>query len=187
MTAPTIGQQPGPARSRRLFFALWPDRTALRALEALRCQQLPAQAGRTVHSADLHITLLFLGAVPEARLPALCAAAARVRARPLSLRFNALECWQGGRICAAVAVPNAAAEALHRQLRALAEGLGVVLERRPFVPHITLARHLPRSLVAGLRRLSPVPVSAARFCLAESRPARTGSSRYAVLHSWPLR
>lgn len=179
MTTPTIGQQPGPAIPRRLFFALWPDRTARRALQA--------RAGRTVHAADLHVTLLFLGAVPEARLPALFAAAAIVRARPLALRFDALECWQGGRICVAVAAPNAAAQALHRQLRALAQGLGLAVERRPFVPHITLARNLSRPLAAGLRRpLSPVRVSATHFCLAESRATPAGKSRYTVLRSWPL-
>ena len=183
----TTGQPRDPARLRRLFFAVWPDGAARRALEARRRQLLPAPADRTVRVEDLHITLLFLGAVPEARLPALRAGAAALRGRPLMLRFDALEYWQGGRVCALVAAPSATAQALHRQLRALAQGLGLAVERRPLVPHVTLARNLRRRPARALSgSLAPLRIRAAQFCLAESLAAPRGGSRYIVRDRWPL-
>ena len=58
----------------RLFCALWPDAATRAALENARSALFPL-SGRPVEAANLHVTLVFLGAVDAARLPALIALA----------------------------------------------------------------------------------------------------------------
>lgn len=151
---------------------------------------------------DLHVTLCFLGAVAEPELAALCERAGDINAAAFELSFQRLELWHQARILAATVehVPGAAAE-LARALAAAAGELGLVLERRPWRPHITLARGVPLPRAAApaagsgdaALRLLPLTLPAGRFYLAESQGVeaqgcgRTEAARYARLASWPLR
>ena len=53
---------------------------------ATQAQPVPAE--------NLHATLCFIGAVAPEKLDACCAAAARLRGRPASCDFDALEYWE---------------------------------------------------------------------------------------------
>jgi 2'-5' RNA ligase len=128
--------------TRRLFIALWPAAPARRALcDWLHGWTWPAQAA-VVDPARLHLTLHFLGALPEPRLAALREALA-VPARgmaPFDLRFDRLEHWPHGLV---VLGPSEAPEplrALHAGLADTLRALQWPLEARPFRPHVTLAR-----------------------------------------------
>ena len=178
---------PGDGRgspSRRLFFALWPDE-ALRA-EAASCaaRLVPRGAGRALRPDQLHITLVFLGAVSEARLPEVHAAAAAVEGAPIALELDQLEHWRRPQVlCLAASVVPPPLAALVEALRAALTERALPTESRPYRPHLTLARKIARfEPVAAVVALS---WRANSFALVESR-SDTAGSRYVPLASWSL-
>lgn len=130
----------------RLFIALnLPSEVRGRVYEAaapLRALDLPV---RWVDPAQIHLTLKFLGDVPERDVPSVgaCVAAVARRHEPFSFRigglggFPSLErprvLWVGVR---APAVLGALQSALEGELAAL----GFPRDDRPFRPHLTLGR-----------------------------------------------
>lgn len=124
---------------RRCFIALAPDDQARRHLAGL---SLHANA-RRVASADLHLTLAFLGGLDASQAQAL-ARTLDLLARPLpSLAFSGIELWPGARrprvAVATFALPDALAQlldALHPFLMAMQ----LPIDSRPFRAHVTLAR-----------------------------------------------
>jgi len=168
---------------RRVFFALVPGAEARRALDALARQHAPARA-RRVPAADLHLTLLFLGNVPESELPRLCAAAALIAAPPFAVVLDRLERWRGGLLCATgTAGPEVLA--LQQQLVRGVQDAGFTVDTRPFRAHATLARDLPPAAGRVDEPIEPVRLPVGSFCLMESREQADGG-RYSVLAQWRL-
>jgi len=189
--------------TRRLFFALWPppgwSERPLAAAQALLDGR--AMTGRAVASADVHVTLCFLGAVEEAVVAALCECAAALQESAFELEFEGLELWPRSRVLVAASsrVPAAATElarALHRQAR----GLGLQPAEQPLRPHLTLMRGVaspqhscahPPSLMLPLS--PPLRLASGRFYLAQSQELEGATAtasqapRYLRLGSWPLR
>lgn len=173
---------------RRLFFALVPGIGARTALHALARQHAPARA-RHVPVADLHLTLLFLGNVPESALPQLRAAAGAIAAPPFSVVLDRLERWRGGLLCATgTAGPEVLA--LHQQLVHGVQDAGFTVDTRPFRAHATLVRDLPRAAGRVDEPIEPVRLQVDSFCLMESREMesreRAEGGRYSVLAQWRL-
>jgi 2'-5' RNA ligase len=112
-----------------------------------------------------------------------------VRSGTLTLRFDRIEFWREPRVLVATAQPIPAGLALAQSLQRCASDLGLAPDRKPWRPHVTLARSvLPKLLPAdfqGEQALpNPVTLTVSSFVLAESlvgAPAR----RYAQLASWP--
>ncbi|MGH8327142.1 MAG: RNA 2',3'-cyclic phosphodiesterase, partial [Steroidobacteraceae bacterium] len=164
-----------PERARRLFFALWPDEAMRRAMieatrdvvQARRGSD-PACGGRPVPAASLHVTLAFLGAVPQRRLQALAQVAQTVAETlrstragedapgcPLELTFDHLEHWPAARLlCALPAAPPARTVALARSLQARLTASGFAPDLKPFRPHVTVVRKV--SCPSPLTKMSPV-------------------------------
>lgn len=97
------------------------------------------QTAQPVPEQDLHLTLLFIGPIPAARLESLGEALA-LEAPAFDLTIDAIERWHAG---LTVAVPSAVPDALRqRQLRVAqaVKQLGLPLDERPHRPHVTLAR-----------------------------------------------
>ncbi len=93
-----------------------------------------------VQPARLHITLHFIGSVPQDRLPELIAGL-KVPFKPFDLKLNQPELWrQGLAVLGADATP-ARLMRLHGLLREALQRLELPTEAREFRPHITLARH----------------------------------------------
>src|SRR5512134_1178233 len=90
-------REPRPAQrppSARVFFALWPD-PPVRAALYRHGQALHREVGGKLTRADsVHLTLLFLGNVPEASVPALLGAAEGVRFAPFAMRIDTAKCWR---------------------------------------------------------------------------------------------
>jgi 2'-5' RNA ligase len=128
-----------PARSARLFIALWPCAALQDALAAWR-RHWQWNAGATIVPTErLHLTLHFLGAVPRERLPAL-REALRLPFAPFELALGRPALWPGG---VAVIEP----EPLPARLRQLQSALGEAVQSlalptgtRAFRPHLTMAR-----------------------------------------------
>jgi 2'-5' RNA ligase len=151
-----------PSRSLRLFVALDPPDAVRRRLAAIQ-GELRGAAGRSadevrwVRVEDVHLTLQFLGAVPEERLPAVTAAVAAVAAAspqqlhlevrgagafPSARRARVL--WAG--VTGEVAPLASVATELGRQLAPL----GFPPEERAFSPHLTLGRSRDQRGLPGL-------------------------------------
>ncbi len=157
-----------------------------------------ALPGRWLDPADWHVTLCFLGAVPERLLAPLHAQAAQIEAPAFALQFQRAEYWREARVIAALAPAPATALQLASALRERARGLGLEPDDKPLRPHVTLARGVslpPRQQVAGheahgeLRvnmSLQNISLQATEFHLAESR-TRPAAARYTSLARWPLR
>jgi len=155
-----------------------------------------ASGGRPVPATNLHVTLAFLGSVPEQRLGELAEIARRAAAGgSLELAFDHLEYWRAVQmLCAlpAESPPPMVALAHGLQEGLAASGFVPDAERRSspgtkatrrFRPHVTLARGVSR--VSGAMAIGPVTWSFADFVLVGSRMLPEGSS-YTVLESFPL-
>ena len=165
----------------RLFVAVWPPEEVLDQVAAL---DRPAVAGLRWTTRDQwHVTLRFLGQVPEAdpvveALAALDLSPAHAVLGPAVDRF-------GRRI---VHVPVGGLDAVAAGVVGATAGLGRPPDDRQFHGHITLAIVTGRARV-DLRPLSVTTVSAEwrvdAICLAESRLSPAGA-RYEVLERLPL-
>ena len=147
----------------RLFFALTfspAARAGLRqAQERLRAF---APGARYPGEEALHLTLAFLGEVPEPRASQLGELLAALPAPPLALRFSQAGAFSQGEGSLWALFPEEcpALFALQGELAARLEGAGFPLPRRPFRPHVTLARRVafPGPAPRG-RDLLPRPLS----------------------------
>lgn len=170
-----------PDRSLRLFFALpCPPPLAERIGRWRDDRPLP---GRQVATANLHLTLAFLGQDPSARLEALLDMAAAIEAAPFDLRLDRLLRWRNGILLLAPSQPPGALLRLRRALRSGLAELELPVETRPFSPHLTLARD-----VAPLEDVPPPPTfvwQVDHFSLFCSQNDAAGV-RYRTLGRWAL-
>ncbi|MBS3935926.1 MAG: RNA 2',3'-cyclic phosphodiesterase [Sulfuritalea sp.] len=169
---------------RRVFFALWPPAETLSALDAVATETVRRCGGRRTRRDALHLTLAFIGVVTSARLDALRNVAGRVRAEPFSFVLDRLGCWPRNRIVwtGCGAAPSAQNRLCATLAARLAEA-GFIIDRRPFVPHVTLVRDARCDRLP--ERTSPIPWRVGDFVLAESLLQPAGA-RYRLLGRWPL-
>lgn len=176
--------KPPEGKRRRLFFALWPDAVARRSVRRARRALRPHLAeGRWVPESNWHITLAFLGSVPDALLAELCRRAAAVAPVEGELLLDRLEHWPRPRVlCLTSAVTPAPLIALADSLAEAALGMDIPVEERPYRAHLTLVRAL-RRLPVELPGLSPVSWAFGGFTLVESAHEADGPA-YRVLARW---
>ncbi|AAU90486.1 putative 2'-5' RNA ligase [Methylococcus capsulatus str. Bath] len=158
----------------RLFFALWPDAGVRETLGRLVRSLRRTVKGRWVEPDKLHLTLAFLGAVPAERLPELTAMTGDLDLPPFELALDRLEYWQRNRVLClgASATPPLLIE-LVGILNSKLGRAGFPVERRPFRPHLTLARKAEAAWSAMPLKTSVTwPVD--RVTLVESRLSRAG-------------
>jgi 2'-5' RNA ligase len=149
--------------------------------------------GRATRRDTIHLTLAFLGNVPEVRLPELSAAARQVRAEPFGIHIDRLGFWSHNHLLwAGCRRPVASLGELSGQLRlALARaGFRVGGEGRDFIPHVTLVRHVPEAGAPSENRPLPpiaaLPWHCGNFVLVRSTLAASGPT-YRVIDAFPLR
>jgi 2'-5' RNA ligase len=128
-----------PPASLRLFLALWPTAGMVETLQAHALAWSWTAQARATRPERLHVTLHFLGAVADARLPAL-RATLPVPWSGCTLVLDRAQVWAGGMaVVEAGTVPPELA-ALHGALAARLAVLGLPVEARRWRPHVTLAR-----------------------------------------------
>ncbi|MGQ9366370.1 RNA 2',3'-cyclic phosphodiesterase [Azospirillum sp. ST 5-10] len=143
---------------------------------------------------NLHLTLRFIGEVPDDRLHDIDAALATVEAPAFDVVLDGVGVFGSGRNARVLWAGVERNEALgHLQAKvesALVRG-GLPRDERKFSPHVTLARlkEAPRERIGrfleerGLFRAGPVPVD--HFTLFRSHLGRTGAV-YEALRDYPL-
>lgn len=174
---------------RRLFLALYPslaERQQLLATVAGHAPDLLADRVRPVPVENLHMTLVFLGAVTETVRDCVEQVAATIDSPAISVTLDRLGYWPRKRMLWAIPDPATVPAALLHLVAALRDGLSacaVELEQRDYRPHVTLARRL-----AHAPRCGPFPAVEWRFrqfALMESVSTSVGV-RYPVLQTWAL-
>jgi 2'-5' RNA ligase len=133
----------------RLFVALDLDDDARREIATLQQRVLKAlEAERSVKMVDparIHLTLAFLGEIAGPAVPSIAdTLSANIDVHPFVAEFRGLGVFppRGAPRVLWLGVEDGADEIVkvQREVADRVEGLGVVLEQRPFHPHLTLAR-----------------------------------------------
>jgi RNA 2',3'-cyclic 3'-phosphodiesterase len=175
-----------------LFFALWPDHALQVALADATESVVLASGGRPMPPENFHLTLAFVGSVPESSVAKVEAVghqvAAELERSPVQLALDAIEYWKKAKVvCATASAPRGAgvrlADALATALKSRLTAAGFTPDLKPFRAHVTLARKVPRR--CGDHTIQSVLWSFKEFVLVESRTEAEGSV-YRVLESFPL-
>lgn len=157
--------------TKRLFFALWPNATAVAQLADLQ-KSLPI-VGRLVAPSHLHITLAFIGDADPPYADCLRRAAESVTFEPFTLVFDRLGYFHKPQILwlGPSEIPAALNKLYERLTRELA-GCGFESDSRGFKPHISLAR---KSRGLSDQKFVPLQCTINSFTLVQSRPTNTGA------------
>ncbi|HLS50861.1 MAG TPA: RNA 2',3'-cyclic phosphodiesterase [Burkholderiaceae bacterium] len=167
------------AANTRLFFALWPDASAAKQLQA----QQQGLNGKKAARDDFHLTLHFLGEQPTELLPKIIEAG-RSLTFSESLSFNFYGFFTHGKIVwAGLAEIPRALFVLHADLAAQLRNIPLKWRQEPyFIPHITLARKADRP---SNHHFEPITSERLQFCLARSKANThqfgSGEPRYEIL------
>ncbi|TAM76664.1 RNA 2',3'-cyclic phosphodiesterase [bacterium] len=175
----------------RLFVAAWADEAVrARALDAEAALRARGLALRFYAPDQLHATMTFLGTVNQGcvgEIERACASVAaaqasfdlvidRVGGFPSERRANVLWLGAGGE--------DAPFRAAARTLRERLADLGIALDEKEALPHVTIARaKIPVQLTA--LDVSPVRWAVREITLVESTTLPSGA-RYATLGTWRL-
>jgi 2'-5' RNA ligase len=163
----------------RLFFALWPDPHVARQLTETARQLNLESRGQPVNPTNYHVTLAFVGEVPDARLAVLQQIGRSLRASRFTFTCDAIEFWLESRVV--VAAARAAPPGLLDIWTKLNDAIGLPRER--LRAHVTLARKVTQAPVP--QAMSPVEWRATNFSLIHSDTGGVVSA-YTVLDTWPL-
>jgi RNA 2',3'-cyclic 3'-phosphodiesterase len=173
--------------NRRLFFALWPT-DAVRAQLAAAAQP-HAALGRVIPARNLHVTVVFLGAVAAQRVAGVQETASVVQKLTFDGKFllhlDAMEIWRRSNlICLTAKQAPPQLLTLVERLRAGLRERGFGLrEHETFRPHVTLVRDIARA--AAVAAVAPVQWPVDSLALVESKVGQRGSE-YTVLEEWRL-
>ena len=131
----------------RTFLALDLENATLDHLAQVQADLCQGQSNvRPVERENHHLTLIFLGDVPDEMLSQVCdlAAGAAATVKPFEFQVRGIECVPSlgplRMIWAGVEDATGCLAELAENLRAALAGLGLHEETRSFRPHITLAR-----------------------------------------------
>lgn len=177
----------------RLFVALALPEAVRERLVALQ-PSVSMRGARWVPPAHLHLTLRFLGETPDVQVPPLLARLGRVVASPFALDLKGVGVFPHParpQVLWAGLLPSEPLAALAMQVEAAVEAAGYAPERKPFHPHITLARlnHPERARVVAFlaqhQDFEAGPFTVSDFRLYASTLHPTGAV-YAPLATFPL-
>ena len=183
---PTAPARRSDSASLRAFFAVWPDAAASVALRALADDVANRMSGRAAQASNLHLTIAFVGEIPEVRADLLSSIGVQAAAdtAPFVLRLDRVATFRGsGIVWAGTTSTPPAIETLARLVR---EGLALqrfAVEDRAFHPHVTLARRCRRWEELAIS--PPIEWTVTRLVLNVSLLS-SGPPRYPELGAWPL-
>jgi RNA 2',3'-cyclic 3'-phosphodiesterase len=183
---------PQAAGTERVFLALELDAAGRAELIAWQQAHLRQKRMRLVPPAQLHLTLWFFGELGAPAIEALLPALEAVPKPPaLPTRIMGFGGFPSARhatiLVAKVLDSEGEVNRLHGACSATIVGLGHAAERRPFVPHITVARLAKADDVAPYLRdpSSLAPFRLDRLTLMRSTLTERGA-QYSPIASWAL-
>ena len=166
--------------------------------DALSAAQAGMPAGREVPYENLHVTLAFLGGLPEPVVEEAHHALAAIRTPGFTLRVEGLGMFGGSRprVLFAEIAAEPGLTRLHRKVQRAVRQAGIGLARQRFHPHVTLARFgndglrgedaaEMQAFVARRVGLRAGPFAVDHFVLYRSHLGRAGAV-YEPLAEYPL-
>lgn len=181
----------------RLFVSVQPPAEALEALNAElgRARAVAPPGLRWTRPEQWHLTLAFLGDVPDDEVPTLTdALAAVVGDAPMSLRLAGGGCFGTRVLWVGLAGDVHALRTLAADLSGAAIGCGIALEDQSFRPHLTLARAGRekadlRPAAAELAQVvgPPWDVTAVQLMHSRLNAGPGGSALHQPIATWPRR
>jgi RNA 2',3'-cyclic 3'-phosphodiesterase len=173
-----------PESSAKVFFAIWPDAAALKELSKLAGQLVDFCGGRKTRSPMIHLTLAFIGNVDSHRLEMLRQVANEVKQRSFDLIVDEIQYWQHNHIIHVG--PNQCPAGLHALVSDLHNRLsdaGFQLEKRRYIPHITLVRKAMCTTLPDL--MTSITWHVNEWALVQSKQTDQGIV-YVSLDRWSL-
>ena len=165
---------------KRLFFALWPNNETRKKIDKIN-QSISSAGLKRVKCDNLHVTLVFLGNVDAESETMIRQRMKKISAQPFTIQFDQLSFWRKPRIlCLTTQQYDQQLLILVDALKQELEQCGMVMEDRPYKPHITLARKALRLIDMDIK---PIKWQAHSFCLVESLSTPDGV-HYQVLQRW---
>lgn len=166
--------------TQRLFLALWPDEATRGQLAAHANQWIWPPGCIRYAPADWHATLHFIGDVATEKAAAI-AACAVVPFQPFELVLDQPRLWDHGLAVLCAPVVPMSLRLLHDRLGHALDGLALALDPRPYVVHVTLARHAAAAIAPAV--LAPVRWPVRGFSLVVSTGLQ--APRYRVIRQYP--
>jgi 2'-5' RNA ligase len=168
-------------KTARVFFALWPDAELGRRMWREGQELQRTLGGKLTSEESVHMTLLFLGDVPEEHLQRL-AASASVSFTPFAMTVDTAGCWRhNGVAWLAPSMSPPQLGQLVNELTRVVSTAGFDFERRPFAPHITVVRKVRCAMPD--RTLTKLEWQVAEYVLVRSTRNSDGSV-YSVIGRW---
>jgi len=165
-------------QTRRLFFALWPDPAQQAALAQATRGVVERSGGHAVPPENLHVTLVFVGSVPDPdinRIERIAAMVANdVGPEPALITLDTFEHWKKPRIVCLTSerLPSAQAARIAEMLAERLSAAGFAPDRKPWRPHVTVARKVLRGAMQNPERWE---WSFREFALIDSHTGPAGS------------
>jgi 2'-5' RNA ligase len=161
-----------------LFVALWPDDGTRARLAGVASEW----SRRPIAAANMHMTLHFLGACTAEQMECYSKVLSRIDFKAFEINMDYIGTWRRARIqWLGSSEPPAALIDLVDRLEQVLASCGYQTEKRPFVPHVTLARNVKNPLVKV--GLPPIRWVVREYVLAESITDERGA-RYLVRARW---
>jgi 2'-5' RNA ligase len=180
MQADSTNEQKSPLR--RLFFAWWPSSQVQHQFHELAELNRPNRGARVTRPEKIHLTLAFLGPVDQRFADCARDVAKTIHWQPFSLTFDQLGWFPRARVVwAGCSHPAPQLTEIVSQLSAGLVQCGLEPERRPFRPHLTLARKTNRGPKSS--ELTPIVCRFERFSLVESMLDANGA-RYRIIEQY---
>ncbi len=168
------------------FFALWPAAIRARAIHdriPSWTEPMGARVRRTPSAGDLHLTLVFLGALPDGERREAISVAQGLTGFGFTLRLDRFGSFPRSKTLwlAASRVPEALTGLVGRLRDGLERAAVPVPAPSAFVPHLTIAR-LSRPPAREGCLIEPIDWPVTDFCMACSRPGPP----YRIMERWGL-
>lgn len=172
-------------KQHRIFFALWPDDVTRDAIASFVKPCLAGHPAKKVPQHNWHLTLAFLGNVPQQKYECALQQAALVQSESFVITLDMFGYWPRPRVvwlgCNEVPEPL---QSLVTQLNTHLIPCDYKPEHRIYAPHLTLLRKANQGIKQ--RDITPVSWCVKDFVLVESATTEKGSV-YQVVRRWPLR
>lgn len=162
----------------RCFVALWPS-AELREALAQTVRPLVPDGCRRVPPENYHLTLCFLGDVPDGRIPALAEVVTATPVEPFAFELAAAGAFARAAVAwVGPAEPCANLIALQRDVAARVTAAGFDFDARDFRPHVTVARRCRGHALAWQGPPMTWPVDGIALCRSDGTDAGV---RYSVV------